>query len=99
MKTIVAATDFSAWAHSALERAAQIARASGAELHLLHVMELPIQWQMAAEVAMVSGPMDDAGLRARAETELAGLLTRDERAKYRAVYATETGAPFAAIVR
>jgi len=37
MKTIVAATDFSAWAHYALERAAQIARASGAELHLLYV--------------------------------------------------------------
>jgi len=37
MKTILAATDFSAWAHYALERAAQLARASGAELHLLHV--------------------------------------------------------------
>lgn len=36
MNRIVAATDFSAWAHYALERAAQLARASGAELHVLH---------------------------------------------------------------
>jgi nucleotide-binding universal stress UspA family protein len=36
MDRIVAATDYSAWAHYALERAAQLARASGAELHVLH---------------------------------------------------------------
>lgn len=36
MKTIVAATDFSAWAHYALERAAQLAGGSGAELHVIH---------------------------------------------------------------
>ena len=36
MDTIVAATDYSAWAHYALERAAQLARGSGAELHVLH---------------------------------------------------------------
>lgn len=36
MRTIVAATDYSAWAHFALERAAQLARASGAEFHVLH---------------------------------------------------------------
>ena len=37
MKNVLAATDFSASAHFALERAAQIARASGAALNLLHV--------------------------------------------------------------
>lgn len=36
MQTIVAATDYSAWAHFALARAAQLARASGAQLHVLH---------------------------------------------------------------
>lgn len=36
MKTILAATDYSAWAHYALERAAQLARASGAALHVMH---------------------------------------------------------------
>lgn len=96
---ILVPTDFSETSAAAVKYAVALADAFGAELHLLHVMEQPIQWQMAAEVAMVTAPVDDAGLRARAETELAGLLTRDERAKYRAVYATETGAPFAAIVK
>ncbi len=36
MNAIVAATDFSAWAHYALERAAQLARAADAELHVVH---------------------------------------------------------------
>lgn len=37
IKTIVAATDYSAAAHRAVRRAALIARQQGAELHLLHV--------------------------------------------------------------
>lgn len=96
---ILVPTDFSETSAAAVKYAVALADAFGSELHLLHVMEQPIQWQMAAEVAMVSAPVNDAALRGQAEAELNGLLTREERAKYHAVTATETGAPFAAIVR
>ncbi len=96
---ILVPTDFSDTSAAAVKYAVSLADAFGAQLHLLHVMEQPVQWQMAAEMAMVTAPVDDAALRARAETELAALLTRDERERYRAVCATEVGAPFAAIVK
>jgi nucleotide-binding universal stress UspA family protein len=96
---ILVPTDFSDTSAAAVKYGVALADAFGAQLHLLHVVEEPVPWQMAAEVAMVSAPVDDAQLRARAEAELTALLTRDEREKYRAVVATALGAPFAEIVR
>jgi nucleotide-binding universal stress UspA family protein len=96
---ILVPTDFSETSAAAVKYAVSLADAFGAQIHLLHVMEQPVQWQMAAEIAMVTAPVDDAALRDRAETELAGLLTRDERERYQLVCATEVGAPFAAIVK
>lgn len=96
---ILVPTDFSETSAAAVKYAVSLADAFGAQLHLLHVMEQPVQWQMAAEMAMVTAPVDDAALRTRAETELAELLTRDERERFRVVCATEVGAPFAAIVK
>lgn len=96
---ILVPTDFSETSAAAVKYAVSLADAFGAQIHLLHVMEQPVQWQMAAEIAMVTAPVDDAALRERAEAELAELLTRDERERYRLVCATEVGAPFAAIVK
>jgi nucleotide-binding universal stress UspA family protein len=79
MKTIVAATDFSAWAHYALERAAQIARASGAELHLLHV---PAQGLWSQGTGMFSQYFGDGNTpaldseRERLQQAAAGLARR-----------------------
>lgn len=81
-----------------LRYAIALADAFGARIHLLHVMEQPVQWHLAAEMAMVMAPMEDAALRERAEIELDQLLTREEREKYRAAFAIRVGSPFAEIV-
>lgn len=95
---ILVPTDFSATSAAAVKYGVALAEAFGAQLHLLHVLEPPAPW-LAGEIAMVSAPVDEAELRRSAETELTGLLTRDEHARLRAVVATATGAPFAEIVR
>ncbi len=79
MKTIVAATDFSASAHDALERAAQIARAHGAELHLVHA---PAHGMWSQGTGMFSHLFDDGNApsveqdRARLDKIAAGLTRR-----------------------
>ena len=79
MKTIVAATDFSASAHDALERAAQLARAHGAQLHLLHA---PSHGTWSQGTGMFSHLFDDGNApsveqdRARLEKIGAGLKRR-----------------------
>jgi nucleotide-binding universal stress UspA family protein len=99
LRRILVPTDFSETSAAAVKYAVALADAFGAELHLLHVMERPIELQMAAEIALVSGPEIEAEVRTRAETALHEVLTRDEREKYRAVDAIEAGSPFAAIVQ
>lgn len=41
IRRILMATDFSDYSRDALDRAVQMAKAFGAEIHLLHVLELP----------------------------------------------------------
>ncbi|MEZ5293304.1 MAG: universal stress protein [Vicinamibacterales bacterium] len=90
--------DFSDTAAAAVKYAVALADGFGAEIHLLYVDEQPLEWQGVPEMALVSSPADDAARARRAEAELAGLLTREERERYRAVVATARGAPAAAIV-
>lgn len=99
LSRILVPTDFSDTSAAAIKYGVALAEAFGAQLHLLHIVEQPVPWQLAGEVAMVSAPTNDAEMRARAETELAALLTRDEREKYRVQIVTEIGAPFAEIVQ
>ena len=79
MKTIVAATDFSASAHDALERAAQLAKAHGARLHLVHA---PSHGKWSQGTGMFSHLFDDGNApsveqdRARLEKVGAGLGRR-----------------------
>ncbi len=51
MKRILAATDFSTRAHRAIRRAAVLARKSGAELTLLHIVDEEPEALVALEVA------------------------------------------------
>ena len=95
---ILVPTDFSETSAAAIKYAVALANAFGAQLHLLHVVEPLAQWQLGAEIAMTSSPVDDAAVRERAKAELSALLTREERERFRAVIATESGAPFATIV-
>ncbi len=96
---ILVPTDFSETSGTALKYALPLAREFGAELHLLHVLDLTAGQYFAAEVAMVPSPAVEAEAQARAETELATLLTREEIATYRAQLVIERGAPFATIIR
>lgn len=99
LKRILVPTDFSETLAAALKDALPLAAEFGAELHVLHVLDMTAGQFFAAEMAMVPSPAIEAEARQRAEAELATLLTRDEIANYRARLVTEQGAPFAAIIR
>ena len=79
MDRIVAATDYSAWAHYALERAAQIAHAHEAEFHVLHAPARGLWSQGSGVLSQYFGggnalSIDDA--RARLAEEAAGPARR-----------------------
>jgi nucleotide-binding universal stress UspA family protein len=96
---ILVPTDFSAPSDVALRYAVSLAGAFGARLHLLHVVEHPVEQQWGAELAMVAAIDVEAEQRARSDAALAQLLTRDERERYAATLVTRSGAPFVEIVR
>lgn len=96
---ILAPTDFSDTSVVALKYATALADALGAQLHLLHVVDLAVERQGAARMAMVPNRDIEAEARRRSDEELAGLLTRPERQKYRAALVTAMGSPPVAIVR
>lgn len=95
---ILVPIDFSEASAAALKYALPLAASFGAEVHLLHVLDLAAGQYFAAEMAMVPSPAIEAEAVARAEAELAALLTRDEIATYRARLVTLRGVPFASIV-
>ena len=95
---ILVPTDFSDASTAALKYALPLADVFEADLHVLHVLDVAAAQYLAAEMAMVPTPAITAAAHARADAELAGLLTREEVARYRARLVTVRGAPFAAIV-
>src|SRR5512138_3742281 len=70
IRTVIAASDFSFFAHRAARRAGQLARAHGAELHLLHVLD-----SSSAKALLRNSPALDleAPLRFEAERALNSL--------------------------
>lgn len=94
---ILVPIDFSETAAAALKYALALADAFGSEVHLVHVLDTMAPERLAAEMAMVAAPALEAE-RARADAELAALLTRDEVQRYRARLSTVLGAPFVEIV-
>lgn len=99
LNRVLVPIDFSETSAASVKYAVALADAFGAEIHLLHVFEPSLQWQLGAEIAVVSPPTDDETTRARVMAELSALLTREERQKHHVVIAAETGAPFATIVK
>jgi universal stress protein A len=95
---ILVPTDFSDASAAALKYALPLADVFHAEVHVLHVLDVAASQYLAAEMAMVPTPAIEAEAHARADAELAALLTRDEVARYRARLVTVRGAPFAAII-
>jgi len=98
LSRILVPTDFSETSVAALKYALPLAGSFGAELHLLHVIDLAAGQYLAAEMAMVPSAATEAEAHARADAELAALLTRDETKAHRARLVTMRGAPFASIV-
>ena len=96
---ILVPVDFSETSAAALKYAVALADAFQARLHLLHVVEDPVERGWAAELAMVTSPEFERGAREHSDAELAQLLTQPERERYGAALVTEIGRPFANIVK
>ena len=73
LKRILVPTDFSETSAAALKYALPLAAEFGAELHVLHVLDMTAGQFFAAEMAMVPSPAIEAEARQRAEAELATL--------------------------
>ncbi len=76
-KTILIPFDFSANANVALETAMNLGQRLGADLHLLHVVYLPLYaYGVAAAGTAVPMPFDTEGLREEAEKSLNELIAK-----------------------
>jgi nucleotide-binding universal stress UspA family protein len=97
LQRILIATDFGDASVAAVKYGVALAEAFGAVLHVLHVVE-PLPGIGLPEVAMVASPTDAAETRRRAEQELAGVLTREERERFAARLEVRTGKAVVEIV-
>ena len=95
---ILVPTDFSETSAQALRYAKALADQFAARLHVLHVVEHPIEQHWAAEMALVASLDILTEARQRSNEALAQVLTDAERQKYSAALVTEAGAPFKNIV-
>lgn len=93
IKTILVPTDFSPASTYALDYARELAKAFGASLHLLHVVENP--FAPGAFMEMYSPPPGDyvGALEAQAREHLAALLSPEEQARCAAVLTVRIGTP------
>jgi len=57
MKSILVPTDFSEFAHYAFDAALQFAQRFGARIHLLHVLDLPVDWFSYSDVQKAEHPV------------------------------------------
>ena len=97
--TILVPTDFSDASESALRYGKGMARAFGASLHVVHVMEDLLAHAWAAEVYVASMPQLRDEIEKESRQRLGTLLTEVERAELRAETALLAGNPFLEIVR
>mgnify|MGYP006385252983 FL=1 len=99
LKTVLVPTDFSDASESALRYGKGMARAFGASLHVVHVMEDLLAHAWAAEVYVASMPQLRDEIEKESRQRLGTLLTDGERAELRAETALLAGNPFLEIVR
>jgi nucleotide-binding universal stress UspA family protein len=93
VKIILVPTDFSPPSKRALRYACSLADATGASLHIIHVMENPYMPDaFAGYYAPLPGEfVEDLDRRTRAELE--SQLTPEEKTRYSAVFVLRMGAP------
>ena len=99
LKTVLVPTDFSDASESALRSGKAMARAFGASLHAVHVMEDLLAHAWAAEVYVASMPQLRDEIEKESRQRLGTLLTDEERTELRAETALLAGNPFLEIVR
>ncbi len=93
IKTIVFATDFSAVSQEALQTALSLARETGAELHLFHVIE-PVGG--AGDDLFPAVDLVEAGYK-QSRRQLRELVPREDAAELHIESACSTGTPSAEI--
>ena len=90
ISNVLVATDFSDASASALTYGREFARAFGARLHVLHVVDNPTLW-VGPEAIGVDIARLQAELEASAQSTLNRLVTAEDRAQLNATPATRTG--------
>lgn len=93
IRTILVPTDFSAGSRAALFAAKQIAKAVGASLHLLHVIENPFAPGGFMEMYTLPPGFYPEELDAAARQRLAECLSPEEQAAFRVTLTTTMGIP------
>jgi len=99
LKTVLVPTDFSDASESALRYGKAMARAFGASLHVVHVMEDLLAHAWAAEVYVASMPQLRDEIEKESRQRLGTLLADGELKELRAETALLAGNPFLEIVR
>lgn len=99
IKNILVPSDFSEPCEAALRYGVALADAFSSSLHVLHVLEEPVVTAMAPEAYAMSLPGLLDELERRSRERLDGLLTEEQRTKFRAKLVSERGSPFVEIVR
>ena len=93
INTVLVPTDFSDSSSEALDYARGVAAALGASLRLLHVIENPFVYGMYGELSTGLPPDYLDSLDKAAQARLDGLLTPEEKDRFRAEFATRIGIP------
>lgn len=92
IKIILVPTDFSPASKRALRYACKLADATGASLHLIHVMENPYLNAFSGSFTPLPDEfLEDLDRRTRVELE--SQLTSEEKAKYRVEFVLRAGTP------
>jgi len=98
IKTILVPVDFSETSTAALDYARELARMSGASLHLLHVVQDPLTQPWAPEAYGISLADVLDRFVAVAKEQLEAVLSDADRKAFRATLASRVGAPAPEIV-
>jgi nucleotide-binding universal stress UspA family protein len=99
INTVLVPTDFSDASECALKYGKAMARAFGASLYLVHVMEDLLAHAWAAEVYVASMPNLRDEVEKESRSRLAAMLSPEERDSLRAHVELLAGNPFVEIVR
>jgi nucleotide-binding universal stress UspA family protein len=91
IKNILVPVDFSSASRHALQYACTLADATGASLHVMHVVETPYLPGAVVEMYLPPPAQLIEELETNAQSVLDAMLTPEQKARYRAVMVRRTG--------